>query len=444
MRSSDSIVRPLLGLALPYAVSGLFGVLNIVIDRFWVGKVGTNALAALGTAQSILMVMMTVLMGMAIGTLAGVARSVGEEKSQETSRFAAGGVLVGFALGCMGLLAGFLYAPDALMHVIDAEAAVRLPATSYLRISMWGLSLLGPLFAIIYALQGAGDARRSLVLASVSPLTNAILDPILIFGFDLGMPGAAWATVAANGVGLAVGLVILRRRGGFLRGAWQGDWLSARVIRRIVAVGLPGSLEHLVRTVAGALLVYLLTPFGASVVSAYTAGTVLVMLAIFPGLSLGQATAALVGQNLGASRPERAWQTAWVSVAIYLALMIACGALYSAFPAQLIGVFDDNPEVLREGTRYLRIFSCSFPFIAVSLTLSKAFAGAGNTKPPMIAAAIAHLAVQIPLVWYLAHHFASTGAYIGMSIAFVVHASASAMLFIPRFRPRRHDLPLSR
>lgn len=439
MMTSGSIVRPLLGLALPYAVSGLLGMLNVVIDRFWVGKVGTDALAALGTAQSLLLVMMTVLMGMAIGTLAGVARAVGQGRPQDASRFSAGGLLVGFGLGSIFLVAGFLHAPTGLMHLIDAAPSVREPATAYLRISMWGLSVLGPLFSIVFALQGAGDARRSLILSSVSPVTNAILDPLLIFTFGMGMPGAAWATVVANGVGLAAGLFLLHRRGGFLSGGWRREWLDLAVIRRIVVVGIPGSLEHLVRTVAGASLVYLLTPFGASVVSAYTAGNVLVMMAIFPGLSLGQATASLVGQNLGAEKPERAWKTAWVSVGIYLSVMLVCAALFSIFAQNLVGIFDDNPAVMREGARFLHIFSFSFPFIAIALILSKAFSGAGNTKPPMVAAAIAHLAVQVPLVWYLARHYSSGGAYLGMTIAFVVHASGSVLLFIPAFAPARGE-----
>jgi Na+-driven multidrug efflux pump len=201
-----------------------------------------------------------------------------------------------------------------------------------------------------------------------------------------------------------------------------------------VAVGFPGSLEHVVRTVAGFLLVVLLTGFGPAVLSAYTSGNIITMTLIFPGVALGQATAALIGQSLGAGRPDRAWRTAWAAAGLYGAFMTALGVVIWLLAGPLVGFFDDNPAVVAEGERLLRIMVTCFPLLGVALTLSRAFAGAGSTVPAMVVAALAHLVVQIPLARVLAGRFGPPGAYWAMSTAFMVHGLLSAGLFFHRFR----------
>ncbi len=435
--TSGGVLRPVLTLSATFALGSLLNMVTFVVDRKLVGLAGTEALAALGSAHAALMIIVTFALGLSIGALAGVARFVGAGRPDEAARQAINGLWVGLAFGAFVLVLA-TFVPGPLLAFMGADPAVSGPAAEYLAVSMGGMLFHGPMLMLAFALQGAGLARMSLLLSAVSALLNAALDWPFIFTLGLGVAGAAWAGVVAHAVGLFLGLWLLwqsplRPPPGSLR-------LDPEIFRRIVRIGVPGSLEHMVRTVAGFALVSLLTPFGAAVVSAYTSGQVVLMLLVAPGVAIGQATAALVGQNLGAGQPARAWRTVGAATALYMGLTVFCGVLIFAAPEPLIAAFDAHPAVVAEGTRMLRIGVLCFPFLAVAMVVSRAFAGAGRTLPMMVVAAVAHLGVQIPVAWALSRTLGSTGAYIGLSVAFGVHGALAGLLFLRRFGGWRRGL----
>lgn len=429
---------PLLRLALPFAGAHLLNLLTLTIDRLWIGQfVGTNSLAALGMAHAVAMIASTMMMGMAVGMLAGVARNVGQGNARLAGRFFGQGILVQGALGLLMLVAAF-FLPSPILRFMGADAAVFGPAHDYLQVLLGGGLFNGLLFGLMFALQGAGEARATLRLGVIAPIINVILDPIFIIVLGLGLPGAAWATVISMAVAVLVGwrmMGVLDLRFEVFADAFRPN---PDVLKRIISVGVPGTLEHVVRNVAAFSLVFLLTPFGPIILSAYTTSMVILMMFIFPGIAVGQATAALVGQNLGAKAPQRAYQTALVSTGIYTAFMVVVGLFVYVFAGPLVGVFDPNPAVVAEGTRLVRRIVLCFPFIAIALVLSKAFGGAGRTWPAMAAAALAHLAVQIPLVIVLSRAYGPDGAYWGMAVAFMVHGVLGASFFLYAFGHWRH------
>jgi putative MATE family efflux protein len=434
--TEGSLVKNLIKLALPFLVPNLLHLIVIVADRMWIGDVGTDAMAGLGVAHAALMVCVTTIMGPAIGTLGRVARSIGAGEPDEAMGFFGQGMLIGALVGVLfASLAIFLPAPLMdLMNAGDVDAAVFSGARDYLAISMFGLLFNGPLFVLTFGIQGAGDGKSAFLIGAIAPLVNLILDPLLIFNAGLGLAGAAWATVIAYGLALFFGVVLVSRRHREFRLEWRNVtpvWARAM---EIVQVGIPGTLEQLVRTCALLLMVGLLAQFGAVVLSAYTATIVITMTLVLPGLAFGQATAALMGQNLGAQKPLRAWRTAWTSVWMYAGVMLIAASCVWVWAAPLIGLFDDHPDVIAEGTELLRILTISFPAVAIALILSKAFVGASTTLPPMTAAAIAHLFFQIPCAWYLSLDHGALGAYVAMTAAFYVHAGLNALLFWRRFR----------
>ena len=431
-----SILRPLVRLALPFMLGNFVGLANLAIDRVWVGRVGTEALAALGIAQATLGVMFTIHMGMAVGTLAGVARSTGAGRGDDAGRYLVQGLLISLGLGAVMAAAG-LALPAAVLAFMGAEPSVAGPAEGYLGISMLGLLAQGPGMALMFALQGAGEAKAALRISVVAPLVNAVLDPLFIFVLDGGLPGAAWATNLANATSLALGLWTVRR--GQLRLRWPAEPFRFRAdyARRIFGVGLPGSLEQTVRTVASFSLVKILNGFGATVVSAYTGTTMVVMVLIFPGLAVGQATASLVGQNLGAGQRSRAVRTAWLATAAYAGFMALVGLIIYATAPHLVAVFDPNPAVVAEGAAQLRVLVWCMPTLGVALILGKAFGGAGNTVPAMISATVAHVVFQIPAAWWLSERYGAQGAYWAMAGAFGIHGLLSAALFVGRVQRAR-------
>ncbi|MBU0553398.1 MATE family efflux transporter [Myxococcota bacterium] len=431
--TQGSILRPLLHLTLPFFVGHVFNLLTLVIDRLWVGQLGTEALAALGIAHVSLMLLFTLAFGVGVGTLAGVARLIGARQPQRAAHHFAQGLWLSLLFGL--IFAGLAWpAPPWIMDFMGAERGVFEPAAAYLKISMWGLLINAPLFVLTFALQGAGEGKAAMRVASVAPILNGLLDPLFIFTLGGGVPGAATATVLANALALIYGVGQIRHRVPRLRPRRVDLRLDGPTLWGILRIGAPSSVEHLVRNVAGFSLVKILAGFGATVVSAYTAAMVVMSIVIFPGLSVGQATASLVGQNLGADEAGRAWRTAWAGVGVYSVGMLTLGIFTYLGADHIIAAFDHNPAVIIEGGRLLRIFCLSFPFIAPALVLSKAFGGAGHTVPPMGVAALAHLAFQLPAAVYLSQRFGSVGSYWAMSGAFTIHGLASMVIFTRRYR----------
>jgi len=429
-----SPARALIRLAAPFMLGNVMGLVVLIADRLWVGEVGTDALAALGVAHTAIMIMQTLTLGMGIGVLAGVARNIGLGDQTKAGQFYGRGMVMALGLGlCFTALAFVL--PGALMTWMGVDPTVAEPAADYLRISMVAMLFHAPMFVQTFALQGAGEARAALTVSTISPVINAALDPLFIFGLDMGLPGAAWASLISWAIGLATGAWLIAR--GRLRlKARRSSFAPGRgITRQVIRVGVPGTLENMVRTLASFSLVIIIAPFGATVLSAYTTSMVLAMSLVIPGLAIGQAAAALMGQNLGAGEPRRAWHTAWLAVGLYTAMMCVAGVLVYALAEPLIALFDDNPAVVEEGVRLMRIQVFAYPGIAVALALSKAFGGAGTTLPAMFSAAVGHLLWQIPAAWYLSQQYGPTGAYWAMAIAFLVHGAVQVALFVPRFRP---------
>jgi putative MATE family efflux protein len=434
--TQGSLTRRLAELAGPFLLANLLHLAVLAADRIWIGRVGTSALAGLGLAHVAIMICFTLLLGPAIGTLAGVAQHIGSGNRDKAEKVLGQGILISIILGlAFGLSA--LIAPQLVLSFMGEQANVSTATEAYLRVSLFALCFQAPLLVLTFAIQGAGDAKAALVIQAIAPMVNGVLDPILIFGLDWGMVGAAWASVFGYGCALVIGLAMVTGDGLRIRLIRPIFRFDRRVSSQVIRVGVPGTIEQIVRTSALFLLVRILAQFGQVILSAYTVTIMITLVFVRLGVALGQATATLVGQNVSAGKLTRAWKTAWISVSLYGCFMVFSMGLLWYFSVDLIGIFDAQPDVVAEGGHLLKIMACSFPGIAVALILSKAFAGASKTKPPMIAAALAHLVFQIPLAWYWSKLHGPQGAYWAMTIAFYVHAALNAYLFWYYFAPSR-------
>ena len=436
--TQGSLIRRLVELAGPFMLANLLQLTVLAADRIWIGRVGTSALAGLGLAHVAVMICFTLLLGPAIGTLAGVAKHIGSGDREAAETVLGQGILIGTGLGVLFGISAFIV-PQWVLSFMGEQANVSTDTGQYLSVSFFALCFHGPLLALTFAIQGAGEARAALIIQAVAPVVNGILDPILIFGLGWGMAGAAWASVFGYGCALAVGLYMVRQDG--LKIRWRSPILrlSPDISREIFRVGVPGTIEQIVRTGALFLLVRILAQFGQIILSAYTVTVMITLVLVRLGVALGQATAALVGQNLSAGKLARAWKTTWISVLFYGCFMVCSMGLLWYFSGTLIAVFDSKTEVIVEGSRLLKIMTVSFPGIAVALILSKAFAGASKTRPPMVSAGFAHLLFQIPLAWYWSKEYGPDGAYWAMTLAFYVHAALNGYFFWYYFAPGRAD-----
>ena len=417
----------ILRLAGPLFLSALLQNLQSVIDLFWVGRLGSDSVAALAMSGTVLMMLFPLLLGVATGTVALVSRSVGAKDYEQAADAAGQSLLLALGFGLAAGAAGWFLA-ETLCSLLGAEPAVAALGTSYLRISFIGSFTVFVLFVGNSVMQGAGNTVIPMMAMVLANLLNLVLDPLLIFGLcglpRLAVRGAALATVISQALAaaLVLGILLCGRLGGVhVHGKrWR---LHPRLIWRLLRIGIPSSGQMLSRSLMSLVLMRIVAAGGTVAVAAYGIGLRFHMLILMPAFTLGNAVATMVGQNLGAAKPERAQRAAWLGTAIDVAIM-AVAAVVMVFAARpLIGVFDSNPEVIAVGTAYLRTVSPFYVFTALAIVLGRALTGAGDTVGPMVCTIIGLWGVQVPLAVWLSRlcEPSTQGVWWAIGIAVTVH-----------------------
>jgi len=397
---SGGAARAVVRLALPLFVSAILQNVQSLIDLFWIGRIGSDAVAALALSGTILMMMFPVVLGMSVGTVALVSRFVGAERYSDASNAAGQSLIVAFLSGIVMGLAGWRYAGD-LCRLLGAAPAVAHYATEYLRVCFLGSFTVFLLFIGNSSLQGAGNTilpMRVMILANV---VNAALDPILIFGL-LGLPrlevqGAALATVLSQAGAAAITLSVLSAGVAGIRTGIRRWALKPALAWRILRTGLPSSGQMLSRSLMGLVLMRIVAAHGTPAVAAYGIALRFQMLILMPAFALGNAAAAMVGQNLGAGLPHRARAAAWLATAMDMGIMVSVSILLMTFAPWLIRLFDETAQVVAIGTSYLRTVPPFYVFVALSIVLGRSLQGAGDTVSPMICTIVSLWGLQVPL-----------------------------------------------
>ena len=433
--TTGSVWAGLLGLAWPMFVSTTLQNLQSVIGLFWVGRLGSDSVAALAMSGTILMMLFPVVMGLATGTIAIVSRSVGAGNPAEAAEAGGQSLIAALICGVIAGLAGWYWAGD-ICRWQGATGEVARLGTQYLEISFLGCFTVFILFIGNSILQASGNTVIPMYAMVLATVLNLILDPIFIFGL-LGMPrmgveGAALAMVLAQSVAVVVVLrALFRGKSGVKVGlaAWR---LRFEPIWRIMKVGIPSSGQMLSRSLMSVVLMWIVAKYGTVAVAAYGIGVRFHMMALMPAFVLGNAAGAIVGQNLGANRPDRAQRVAWMATGLDAVLMLVMAIFLTVFAAPLIRLFDPAPEVVKMGASYLRIASFFHIFAALSIVLGRALQGAGDTIAPMITTIVGLWGVQIPLAIFLARHMTppTNGIWWSVGIAILVNGSMVALWFM--------------
>ncbi|MFA4844167.1 MAG: MATE family efflux transporter [Candidatus Margulisiibacteriota bacterium] len=422
--TSGSLSKAVWVLAVPMMIGNLLQTAFNLVDMAWVGRLGPDALAAVSMSGSILMVLMFVMIGVGVGTTALVARAIGAKEKAQADHFAMQSLVLGLIGSVFFGLIGYFISPF-LLTLLGADPTVASLGTGYLQIMFIGVIVMFFMFLIAAILQGAGDAITPMVVLAISVLLNIVLDPLMIFGIGfpkMGVNGAAWATVIAEGIGSLIALEVLlhgRSRVQVKLADLRIDW---PVMWRILKIGLPASVQMSLRGLMGIALIAIVAKFGMAAVAAYGVGLRLNMLAMMPGFALANAAGTLVGQNLGAKKPERAVTSSWLAVGYYLVISILLGVLFLVFPERLMMVFNEQLQVISIGAELLRYTAAGLPFVVVGLVLGRSLNGAGDSLPPAVFTLIALWFIQVPLAFYLSGTMGLTGIWVAILIAQIVLA----------------------
>jgi putative MATE family efflux protein len=395
-----SLPRALVHLALPAVGSMLLNAAFGIVDTFFVGRLGAEAMAAMSAASYFLWSMYALISLTTVGTHAHVARRAGERDWRRMGRAAGEGLVLCLPVAALAI-AFYLAVASPAFEFMRTTGDVLGMARDYLDVVLYGLPVTLVFMVVGAIFQGTGDTRTPFWLLGGSLVVNALLDPILIFGWgpipEMGLRGAALATVGSQALGALPGLVLLLRRRLI---AFRRPLLSLRSLS-ILRIGLPTFLEGFLFCVVYVVLVRLILPFGVSGLAALGVGHRLESVTYFVALGFSQASAALVGQNLGAGQPGRAARGAWLSAAIVSAVALVVTAIFLLIPHWLMSAFIPDPATVADGTLYLRIVAIGQVAMAVEITLFGAFEGAGDTVPPMIVS-VSLTAARIPLAYLMA------------------------------------------
>ena len=413
-------------MAYPMVVTlGLHSLFNLV-DIYFVGKLGPDAVAAVGMSGIVMFVVMIFTIGLAVATRALVARFIGAEDYDKAVEVASATLTVAMLISAFAGVFGTLLAPQ-ILELLGAEDSVLMLGVQYIRIMFIGMMGMAFTGAVNSILQGAGDAKTPMYILLFSNGLNMLLDPMLIMGYGpfpkLGVTGAAIATVSTQGMAMIIGLIVLLKGVKSFRVPIKKiRWNSGR-IWQILKIGIPAAVQPALGNIINLAMVRIVSGFGTEAIAALVLTMRIHMFVMLPGFGLGTASGTIVGQNLGAGIPKRAKRTTWITCGILEVIFIVVGIPLYIFAPWLIAQFNDHPEVVRIGSSCLRLLILGYPLFAFVTVLQRAVNGAGITHVPAIVLAIALFGVQVPLAILLSRtSFEVRGIFLAMIAAFALQA----------------------
>ena len=432
--TEGSLFHGILRLAGPLFLGALLTNLQSLIDLFWVGRMGSRAVAALALSGTVIMMLFPVIMGMSAGTLALIARAVGSGDRTRAGMVAGQSLGLSLLVGILSGGAGWVLAPAAC-RVLGAPEEVVPEAVGYLRIIFLGSFTMVLLFIATSAMQGAGNTVIPTAVMALANLLNLVLDPLLIFGLAglpaLGVRGAALATVLSQAAAAVILLVLLYGGKVGLRVRMPQYRPRPVIWGQILRIGVPGMGQMLSRSLMSLVLMRLVVTGGVAAVAAYGIGLRFHMITLMPAFALANAAATMVGQNLGAGNPRRAARAAWLATTLGMFLLALSALVLFLGAAPLVGFFDPSPEVQAIGKTYLQIVSPFYVFAAMAIILGRGLMGAGDTVSSMILTILALWGLQVPLALLLMHLLENplVGIWVAIAISTTAHGILTALWF---------------
>ena len=428
------IGRALLLLAVPMVLETMMESVFALADVFWVSRLGPEAVTTVGLTEAVLTLVYTVGLGLGFGVTAMVARRIGEKDPDGAARTAFHAILLGLGVAALLAVIGGRWAAEILSLMGGSPEVVR-AGTGYMRIMLVGNATVLLLFLLNAAFRGAGDAVIAMRVLWLANGINIVLDPALIFGWgplpEMGLDGAAVATNVGRGTAVLVQIATLARSNGRLRIRRPHLRFQPALLARLVRLSGTGVLQIFVATSSWIVLTRILAGFGTLPVAGYTVALRIVIFALLPAWGLSNAAATMVGQSLGAGKPERAQRSVWMAGIANMAVLGVAGLLFVLFAPTLVGLLTADPEVVRWGVLCLRVVGLGFPFYALGMVLAQSFNGAGDTWTPTFINFFCFWLFELPFAWFLAHGVGHgpAGVFVAIALAESSLAIVSALVF---------------
>jgi len=433
-----SIIGNLLSLSWPIVVHNALYMVGQTVDMIWVGKLGASAVAGVGVAFIIHMLVLAAKMGLATGARAMVARFVGASDTETANHVVRQAFIVSVVFGVIVTILGIFLA-ERILGLFGLKADVTAQGIAYMRVMFGGWVFYSLWLMAFTVMQASGDAVTPMKIHIFTRSAQVLLSPFLVFGWwlfpRLGVSGAALGMITGQAFGMAISLWILFTGRSRLRLTFRGFRLDPGMIWRMVKIGLPACVMGMQGNFGQMVLMWVMAPFGTLAVAAHTLNQRVEMMAFMPSVGLGMGAGVLVGQNLGARQPQRAERTGWLAVGVVEAIMLACAAVVLLWAENIVCLFNNEPELVVLASLFLRIAAAGYLMNGFITGLQNSISGAGDTLPPMVISLVTTWLVLLPLA-FLLPQFTNLGLY-GVRWAMVINLVIGAAAYIIYFRLER-------
>src|SRR5881227_2029664 len=347
--TAGSLNRAILLLAIPMILEMVLESLFAVVDVFWVGRLGADAVATVGLTESMLSLVFAIGLGLSLSTTAMVARRIGEKDAAGAAVSAVQAIALGITVSIVIGVPCLIFAPK-LLAIVGGSPEIVAVGANYTRIVLGGSGVVLLLFLNNAIFRGAGDAAIAMRLLWVSNIINLVLDPCLIFGWGpfpkLGVTGAAVATFTGRSIGVLYQFYRLLRGTERIRILTSQLQVNFQVLLRLLRVSLTGILQFAIAHTSWIGLVRIVSIFGSAALAGYTIAIRVLIFVILPSWGLSNAAATLVGQNLGAKQPERAQTSVWRTGFYNMLFLGFIGVIFLLFATPIVRLFSNDPVVV--------------------------------------------------------------------------------------------------
>jgi putative MATE family efflux protein len=396
-----SISKAILALSLPIMASNLIQTFYNLTDTFFVSKLGTTQLAAMQITFPLIFLLISVGAGLSVGGIALISQYIGAEEPRNARKIAGQLLSASFIASIFVAILGFLFA-EKILILMNAEGELLREAATFMKIIFLGAPTMMITFAFNGIKQGEGDTVTPMIISSLSVVLNIILDPIFIFTFDLGIAGAAYATVLSRAIFNIVAIyIIFSKKHNTLKIKVKDLLIEKTYLNQIIKVGLPAAISQSTTAMGFAVMNGFIITYGENIVSAFAIGNRISSLIFMPAMGIGGALSTIIGQNIGANNIRRANEAFLKSVGLASLIMVVGASIMFFFTDQLIDIFTDDAYIIAEGSFYLKMILLTIPLFGFFNCLQGLFQGSGHTFSAMILNMGRLWALRIPMILLL-------------------------------------------
>lgn len=411
--------------AAPMLLGNVFQQLFSVVDSIVVGNfVGKQALAAVGASFPVIFVMVSMIIGIVMGTTIVISQYFGAGDMAKVKRAIDTMYIYSSVAGIVATVVG-LIASEPLLRLLGLPEEIMPQATLYLRIYMSGMVIFFGYNGTSAVLRGLGDSKTPLYFLIVATISNIVLDLLFVAVFGWGIAGAAYATLISNALAFGLAIYWLNKTHKLIRIAIRGLHFDREIFRQSIRIGLPTGIQQTLVAIGGLALLGIVNKFGTNVVAGYSVAYRLDSLATVPAMSFSQALSTFVGQNIGANKPERIRAGLLATLKMSGIVTIVTSVFIIVTSHILIGFFTKDPEVIRIGDQYLTIVSSFYLIFTLMFVYSGLLRGAGDTLVPMFFSLLSLWIIRIPFAWILSGRIGSTGIWWAIPAGWLIGLSLS-------------------